>query len=129
MIPFELQFIGSIILGSFLLWVLRLIRQQRLTLRDSLLWLLSTVVALALTVSPSLMAALAKATAIQVPSNALFAAAIVYLSINVLSVTLVTSNNSARVVRLAQECALLRGELARVQALLPGTPAQPTRSA
>lgn len=120
MLPFELQAVGSALLFAFLLWVLRLIRRQRLTLRDSLVWVLSTAGALVLTLFPQLLGMIATALSIQVPSNALFAAAIVYLSVNVLSVTLATSTNNARMVRLAQECALLRAELARLRSASVG---------
>ena len=129
MLPLELKLTGTLILVTFIAWVLWLIRRQRLTLRDSLLWLLSTAGALLLTLAPGLLGSIAHAVGVQVASNALFAAAVVYLSVNVLGVTLVTSANSARVVRLAQECALLRGELARLEAALSRRAEQATPDA
>jgi hypothetical protein len=53
---------------------------------------------------------------VQVPSNAIFGAGLVYLAVNLLSVTIANSGNAERTRRLAQECALLRAELDRLKA-------------
>ena len=111
LLPLELQAVACATLFAFTAWVLHLVRVQRLTLRDSLLWLLSTAVVLVFAIFPQLLRGLARAIAVQVPSNALFALAILYLALNVLSLTIALSNGAARARRLAQECALLRAEL------------------
>ncbi|MGB8931645.1 MAG: DUF2304 domain-containing protein [Anaeromyxobacteraceae bacterium] len=110
-LPLELQVPALAALVAFFAWVLRLIRRQRLSLRDSLLWLLSTAAALVVTAFPTLLVKTASLLGFQVPANALFAAGFLYLALNVLAVTLAASANSERVRRLAQECALLRAEL------------------
>jgi hypothetical protein len=61
---------------------------------------------------------LARALAVEVPSNALFAVAILYLTLNVLALTIAVSNSASRERRLVQECALLRGELDELRARL-----------
>ena len=111
LLPFELQIVACATLLAFLAWVLYLVRFKRLSLRDSLLWLVSTGVVVVFTVFPRLLRDLAGALAVQVPSNALFALAILYLALNVLSLTIALSNGASRARRLAQECALLRAEL------------------
>ena len=110
-LPPELQLPGILVLLAFLGWVLAMVRARRLSLRDSLLWLLSTVGALAVTAYPQLLVRLSALFGVQVPSNALFGIAILYLSVNVLSITIASSSNAALARRLAQECALLRAEL------------------
>ena len=115
-LPLELQVPALAALAAFFAWVLRLIRRQRLSLRDSLLWLLSTAAALVVTAFPALLVKAASLLGFQVPANALFAAGFLYLALNVLAVTLAVSANSERVRRLAQECALLRAELDGVRA-------------
>ncbi len=117
-LPIELQLLSLAVLGVFLAWVLRLIRRQRLSLRDSLLWLLTTLAAMVLTAFPGLLALLAESVGVQVPSNAIFGIGLLYLAVNVLSVTLMASVGAARVRRLAQECALLRAEIAEVRETL-----------
>ncbi len=116
LLPSEIQILGSLVLLAFLGWLVYLVRKQRVTLRDSLVWILSTLTALAMTLFPQLLVGAARALNVQVPSNALFGAAIIYLSFNLLSVTIANSMNAASLRRIAQECALLRGEVNRLQA-------------
>jgi hypothetical protein len=115
LLPLELQIVACATLLAFFGWVLRLVRRDRLSLRDSLMWLLSTALVLLLALFPQLLQAFARTVAIEVPSNALFALAIFYLTLNVLSLTIARSNASTGARRLAQECALLRAELESVR--------------
>jgi hypothetical protein len=116
LLPLELQLLACGTLLAFFAWVVRLVRRERLSLRDSLLWILSTAAVFAMTLFPRLLQAMARALAIEVPSNALFALAILYLTLNVLSLTIALSNGATRARRLTQECALLRGELDALRA-------------
>jgi len=116
LLPLELQILACVTLLAFSGWVLYLVRLQSLSLRDSLLWLLSTGVVVVFAIFPRLLQDLARAIGVQVPSNALFALAILYLTLNVLSLTIVLSKESIRTRRLAQECALLRAELDAMRA-------------
>jgi len=111
LLPFELQVVACATLLAFSGWVLYLVRYKHLSLRDSLVWLLSTGVVLVFAVYPRFLETVARAIAVQVPANALFALAIVYLALNVLSLTIALSNSQTRARRIAQECALLRAEL------------------
>ena len=115
MVPTELRLAGLLVLGALLVWVVRLIRQQRLSVQDSLAWLGTSIAALLVVAFPQLLVEGAKLLGIQVPSNALFLAGLIYLGANVLSLTIVASETSARVRRLAQECALLRARLAALE--------------
>ncbi len=113
-IPLELRLSALAVLSVFLVWVVRLIRRQRLSVRDSLAWLVTTGLAILVTAFPELLVAVSGLVGIHVPSNGFFAVAILYLAVNVLAGTLAASDNSARVRRLTQECALLRAELERL---------------
>jgi hypothetical protein len=110
-IPRELQVLSLLVLAAFLVWVLRLVRTQRLTLRDSLVWVLTTLAAAVLTLFPRLLLLISEALGFQVASNAIFGAAVLYLAVNVLVTTVASSVNAARLRRLSQEHALLRAEL------------------
>ena len=110
-IPVEQRILAFAVLAAFLAWVLRLIRARRLSVRDSLLWLLTTLAALAVTAFPSLLFGAAHLVGVAVPTNAIFGVGLLYLAVNVLSVTLAVSRDADRVRRLAQECALLRAEV------------------
>ncbi|HVI76067.1 MAG TPA: DUF2304 domain-containing protein [Anaeromyxobacteraceae bacterium] len=109
--PRELQLLGIVVLGALLAWVMRLIRAQRLGLRDSLLWLVSTGMALLLVTFPGLLWAVTRLLGVKVPANALFALAILYTLVNILAGALGASRNAEQIRRLAQECALLRAEI------------------
>ena len=111
LIPLELQVVSILVLTAFLLWVLRLVRTQRLSLRDSLVWVVTTLVATVVALFPGILVRAAHLVGFQVASNALFGAAILYLAVNVLVNTVASSQNAARIRRLTQECAALRAEL------------------
>ncbi len=129
LIPLELQLVSIVVLSLFLLWVLRLVRTQRLSLRDSLVWVVTTLVATVVALFPGILVRAASALGFQVASNALFGAAILYLSVNVLVTTVAASQNAARVRRLTQECAALRAEVDLLRSGrsggAPGTPGIP----
>jgi hypothetical protein len=120
MIPIELRLTALAILALFLAWVVKLIRRQRLSVRDSLAWLLTTLLAIVITLFPELLVTLSTRVGIHVPSNAFFAAGILYLAVNVLAVTLAVSANASRTRRLTQECALLRAELEELRREVAG---------
>jgi hypothetical protein len=115
-LPLGMQLGSLAILLCVLGWVVWLIRTEQLSLRDSLLWLVTTLAATVVTAFPQLLGRLAHLIGVQVPANALFGAGLLYLALNVLSVTLVASASSHRVRRLAQECALLRADLEALRA-------------
>lgn len=114
-IPLELQVVSIVVLAVFLLWVVRLVRTQKLSLRDSLVWVVTTVVATIVALFPGILVRAAHLLGFQVASNALFGAAVLYLAVNVLVNTVAGSQNAARIRRLAQECASLRAELERLR--------------
>ena len=114
-LPIGIRLLGAAVLLLFLGWVVAMVRARRLSLRDSLVWLLSTIGALAATAYPQLLLLFARAVGVEIPANALFGIAIIYLSVNMVSVTVAGSMNAARVRRLTQECALLRAEIDRLR--------------
>lgn len=126
-LPLEIQLVSLAVLGAFCAWVLWLIRSRRLHLRESLIWLLTTLAAIAVTAFPGLLVWGANVIGIQVPSNALFGAGILYLAVNVLAITISVSTNTTRIRRLAQECALLRAEVEALRARTGQQSAPPAR--
>jgi hypothetical protein len=116
LIPAGLQVLSVLILVAFLAGVLTLVRHQRLSLRDSLVWVVSTGLALVVALFPNLLGWLSTALGFQVPSNALFGAAVLYLAVNVLVNTVTGSQNAARLRRVTQECAMLRAEVEALRA-------------
>ncbi len=125
-VPFELRLVSVAVLVAFLAWVVRLVRTQRLSLRDSLVWVVSTLLATGVALFPNVLAQVAHLLGFQVASNALFGAAVLYLAVNVLVNTVASSQNAARIRRLTQECAALRAELEATRAAGTG-PDEPGR--
>lgn len=121
-LPPEVQLPSLAVQLLFLAWVVRLVRRQQLSVRDSLLWLLTTLAAIVATAFPTLLVAGASLVGVRVPSNAVFGLGLLYVTLNVLSVTIAVSANAARVRRLSQECALLRAELESLRAGRAGAP-------
>ncbi len=115
-----LRIFAAIVLALFLAWVVRLVRAHQLSLGDSLLWFLSTLAALAVVAFPATLAWVSRLLRVEVPSNALFALAFVYVLLNLLSITIAASRTSSRVRRLTQECALLRAEIDDLRARVGG---------
>jgi hypothetical protein len=114
MIPLELRVLSLTVLLALLFWVMWLVRGRRLTVQDSLIWLVSTILAIVAAAFPPLLEGVSRAIGVQVPSNALFGAGLLYLAVNVLSLTITVSTNSEHVRRLVQETALLRAEVERL---------------
>ena len=121
-VPLELQVVSIVVLLIFLGWVLRLVRTQRLSLRDSLVWVVTTLLATLVALFPGILVRAAHLFGFQLASNALFGAAVLYLAVNVLVNTVASSQNAARIRRLAQECASLRAELEVERAARRGDP-------
>jgi len=115
-IPIELRLLSLAVLCALLWWVVWLIRRRRLSVQDSLPWLVSTLLAIVAAAFPPFLGAVSHAIGVQVPANAVFGVGLVYLAVNVLSLTITASANSSRVRRVAQECALLRAEIDRLRA-------------
>ena len=126
-LPLELQLLSLALLFAFFAWVIRLIRAQKLSIRDSLAWLLTTLLAITVTAVPSLLVAGARLVGVHVPANAIFGAGLLYVAVNVLSITIATSATASATRRLTQECALLRAELERLRAQVERAGGEPPR--
>jgi hypothetical protein len=121
----QIQVVSTLVLAALLGWVIYLVRYHRLSLRDSLAWLLSTAAALVIAAFPALLGEAADALGVAVPANALFAFAFAYTLLNLLAATVAISANASRIRRLAQECALLRGELDELRAKVDASTREP----
>ena len=111
LIPFRLQAFAICVLAMFLGWVLWLIRRRRLSLTESLSWFLTTLAVMVVTVFPQLLRAISHLLGIEIPVNAVFALAFLYVGWNLLALTLSSSTQTVRLRHVAQECAMLRAEL------------------
>ena len=92
----------------FLTTVIELVRKDKLQERYSLLWIFMSIVLLILSSTPVIINTLADWLDIKNPPSFLFLFGLVYLLIYNLHLTTVVSKQSERLIRLAQEIALLK---------------------
>ena len=111
LVPPRLHLLSAIAVLVIVIWIALLVRENRLSLRDSLLWLVSTLVALAFALFPPLLVIVARSLQIAVPVNAAFALGLLYVVANLISLTLKASENSVATRRVIQEVGLLRAEI------------------
>lgn len=98
-------------MSALLLAIVWLMRRQRFSLREGLSWLLTSVIGLVFALVPETMGATMRWLGFEVPSNGLFALALAFIVLNVLVTFVVVSNQGTQLRRLAQELALVKGEL------------------
>ena len=121
MIPSRLQFFAIGVILLFLLWLLSLIRNQRIPLQGSLSLVLSTILALAIACLPNTLLKAASYFGFEVASNALFVVGFIYVLWNIVSITVALANMSRRTTRLTQECTMLRAELEELRGTRRGS--------
>jgi hypothetical protein len=93
---------------TFLIVVIELVRKNKLQERYSLLWIFMSIILLILSSTPKIINFLADWLAIKNPPSFLFLFGLVYLLIYNLHLTTVVSRQSERIIKLAQEIALLK---------------------
>lgn len=116
MLSLRAQLFACTALLLFLVWLVYLVRYKSLSIRDSLYWFLSTLLALVFTAFPQALRGVAHALQIEIPANALFALAFLYVLANLLWITVNMSDGAVRIRRLTQEAAVLRAEVDRLKA-------------
>lgn len=102
----------AVVIIAFVLWMLL---TRRLREKYAVLWLVIALVVLVVGVFPGLWEALTMALGVQLPSNLLFAAAILLLMGVALHLSWELSSAEDEIRRLAEESALHRAELERLE--------------
>ena len=107
MISSTFQWISIIAVCLYFVVLILLLKQKRLSLKYSLLWLLSGLLLLLLAVFPGILDWFADLTGVYSSVNALFAVFFLCVFGLMISITSIVSHQKTRLVRLAQEIALL----------------------
>jgi len=95
---------------TFIIVVIELVRKNKLQEKYSILWIFMSIILLVLSSTPLIINKIAEWINIQNPPSFLFLFGLVYLIIYNLHLTVVVSNQSEKITRLAQEIALLKEE-------------------
>lgn len=107
MMTLKLQIIIGIIIVTGLLYIISLIRGNRLELKHAISWLSVGTIVLILDCAPMLMDKLAKLFGIAAPVNMMFSMAFIFSLIIILTMSVALSIASSSVKRLVQKVALL----------------------
>lgn len=111
----RLQMIIAVFTVLMILYVVRMTRRNKIDLRFSLRWVFLCLLVLLMDVFPGILNWFAAVAGIQLPSNMIFIAAIILLTLTVYSLTTAVSRLTESNSRLVQEIALLKDELRQIQ--------------
>lgn len=112
MVSFRLQ---ALILGIcviILLYFVDMIRKDKISLKYALPWLAALIGVMLLAAFPSFINWVAQLLGVATPVNAIFFIVILMMLIFIFLISLISSRNAQRVIRLVQEVALLKKALA-----------------
>ena len=115
MITPKMQIVAVIAVILFLGMLIWLLRKNRMELRYALLWFICGVIMLILAVFPKLLDRFAKLVGIYSSVNALFAVALFFALMLILSLTSIVSREKQEIVRLIQELAVLENRVAKLE--------------
>ena len=115
MITPKMQIVAVIAVILFLGMLVWLLRKNRMELRYALLWFICGVIMLILAVFPKLLDRFAKLVGIYSSVNALFAVALFFALMLILSLTSIVSREKQEIVRLIQELAVLENRVSKLE--------------
>ena len=108
----RLQALILVICVIILLYFVDMIRKDKISLKYSLPWLAALAAVMFLVVFPQFITWFAQLLGVATPMNAIFFIAILMMLVFIFLISLSSSRNAQRVIRLVQEVALLKKALA-----------------
>lgn len=115
MIPSTLRIALLIGIGLYFILIFGLLKKGALSLKYTLVWLFSGVIMLVLTIWPSILYMVARWVGIQSGMNGLFAAAIGFIMIILMTITSIVSNQRNKIKILTQEVAFLEKRIRELE--------------
>ena len=106
----ELRLIMIVIIVALFIFIISMLRNQKLDLKYCLVWTFALLGIAVLCAFPGLLDRLSNMLGIGVPVNALFLVCIAFLACICISLTVVVSRLSDRLRKLTQNIAILEGE-------------------
>lgn len=111
----RLQVIVMIACLFMTIFIVNMIRREKLELKYSLIWIISNIAIVICCIFPFIIEWAAKLIGIAAPMNGLFFAAIVFLLILGLLLTISQSRNSKKIKDLTQKIGLLEAKLKEIE--------------
>ena len=124
MITPKMQFFAIIAVILFFVILIWLLRKNRLELRYALLWFFCGVIMLVLAIFPRLLDRFAQFAGIYSSVNALFAVALFFALMLILSLTSIVSREKQEIVRLIQELAVLENRVEKLETYMKEMPGE-----
>ena len=106
----ELRISMLVIIAALFVFIIALLRKQKLDLKYCIVWIIALLGIAALCISPPLLDRLSVLFGIDIPVNTLFMVCIAFLACICISLTVVVSRLSDRLRKLTQNIAILEGE-------------------
>ena len=107
---YKFAIIFSIIL---ILFILNLVRKNKLDEKYSILWLFLAVLILIVSIFPSIIETISKWFDVYYPPSLLLLISIIIIGAYIIHITLVITKQNKMIIKLAQELALLREDIKR----------------
>lgn len=95
----------------FMLFIILLVRNNKLEEKYSILWIIFSIVILVVSIFPKLVDELAKLLNIIYPPSLIFLLAFIVLAIYIIHLSVVATKQNKRIIRLTQESAILKEEI------------------
>lgn len=111
----HLRIILGIVVIVYFLLILRFVKKKMLALKYTLLWLFAGAVMGILVLFPGLLDMMAKLVGIATPMNGLFAFAIFFVIIILMSLTAIVSKQTDRIKNLAQNNAMMEKRIRELE--------------
>lgn len=108
---YRIQIFFIVVVLVFFLFILQLLKTQKLNLKYTLLWLFATIVLLIISIFPQIMYVIANFLGIQTPINVALILAGIFIVMIIISITSIVSELNKKMRCLVQEVALLKKKI------------------
>lgn len=109
---YKLAIIVSIL---FMIFIILLVRNNKLEEKYSILWLIFAIIILILTIFPKIIDAIAKFFGVYYSPSLLFLIGFVVLALYVIHISIVLTTQNKKIVKLVQEHAILQDEFNQIK--------------
>lgn len=114
--------VAILFVAAVVIFVIEMLRRQKIREKYAVLWIVIGIATLILAAFPDVLTWAARIVGVQIPSNLLFAIALILLLGVTLHLSREVSASEDEIRALAEEIAILRADLRDVQSQLPADP-------
>lgn len=112
---YRVQVFFMIIVLVFLVFIVQLLKKNKINLKYTLLWLFATLILLIISIFPKIMYVLAKLVGVETPINIALILSGIFVVLILISITSIVSELNKKLRNLIQEFSLLSKELKEIK--------------